>query len=228
MKLYVNLAILAIFSFHSFSQTEVSSQKSVYYPVDSLINSKKAYCYKVYQNFYYLGNLYQVYWAIIEDNDTFLYQESYNDNFQSDQLWKVKISCHGIKLMEQIQKNNNEKSEILRSDLIPWKTGNKLHYVWTIKNTEKKLKRTRRSAAITDSIDFQKVKHLTYIFTDKIIIKEYNPVGKANKRKLTRTSYHLEGVGLYKSIQKYPEVFITFELEKILDYDVWVKTNEKM
>ncbi|MBL6962701.1 MAG: hypothetical protein ISR55_02665 [Bacteroidetes bacterium] len=173
-----------------------------------------------------MSNLYQVYWASIENSDTFVYQESYNENLQPDQLWKVKISCQGVELMEQIQKINNEKSEILQSDIIAWKIGNKLHYVWTIKNTEKKLKRIRTSASITDSLEFQKAKHLTYTFTDKIIVKEYNPVGKTNKRKLTRTSYHLEGIGLYKSIQKYPDVFITFELEEILDYDEWVKINE--
>ena len=192
------------------------------------------YKYKVYQNFYYTSNLYQVYWASIENNDTFVYQESYNNSILLDQIWKIKISYRGVDLIEQIQyiipdqQSSKEKSEILKSDIIDWELSDHLHAAWIIKNSNKKLKRIRTSATISDSLEFQKTKFFTYTFTDRINVKEYNPVGRAFKRKLTRTSYHLEGIGLYKSVQKYPDVFITFELEEILNYDEWQKMKESL
>jgi hypothetical protein len=222
MKLiYFTLSLILISSV-GYGQDHHAVIKNTYYPVDSFLDSKQVYSYKVIRNFYPISRLYLVFWVEIQDQDTILYQESYNQQKIADQIWKIKIHHKGIELLEQ-HSYSTTKSKIIRSDIIPWDLEVKQNYKWIIANNERILKRIRQSSSVSDSIRFQKRMYYCIESIDKIQIKEYQAVGSPEKRNLIRTSYYLEGIGLYKSIQKYPDVFITFELEEILDYESWKK-----
>jgi hypothetical protein len=226
---FITLGFLIILCLSCTDSTKVISPvRKVFYSID-LLNTKKVYVYDHFYNDKLTKQIYETFEYRLENGDTVLYQESYDNNKNPLVLWIMKVKSDSVKLLRNKYYDNpyqgvkETESEIREGNILTFAfdTTSQSEDIIEINNDYKFFGRNRFHKEIIDSITFSNDRYLAMRFVDRISYIYYSDSSLINTMTI---STYIEGIGYYESITDLRNNnYMTIRLNKIIDYEDWEK-----